>query len=232
MKHGKKYRAALEKIEADKLYTIEEACALLADTSVTSFDSSAELHMNLGIDPKHAEQQMRNTVVLPHGTGKEVSVIAFVGDDQIKEAEGAGALKAGNEDLIAEIEKGWLDFDIAVATPDMMKSLGKVARTLGQKGLMPNPKAGTVTLDIAKTISEIKKGKVEFRNDKFGNLHNAMGKVSFGPDKLAENIKAYLKVILEHKPQGVKGTFVKSITLTTTMGPAIKIDALNVLKDL
>ncbi len=232
MKHGKKYRAALEKIEADKLYTIEEACALLKETSVTSFDGSAELHLNLGIDPKQAEQQLRSTIALPHGTGKEVRVVAFVGDDKIKEATDAGAIKAGSEDLIADIEKGWLDFDVAVATPDMMKSLGKVARTLGQKGLMPNPKAGTVTPDVAKTIAEIKKGKVEFRNDKFGNLHNIMGKVSFTPEQLAENVKTYLKVILEHKPKDLKGTFVKSITLTTTMGPAIKIDALNVLKDL
>lgn len=223
-KHGKKYRAALEKIEEDKLYTIDEACSLIKDTSVTSFDSSVEVHMNLGIDAKHAEQQLRDTVALPHGTGKEVRVVAFVGDDKIKESKDAGAVEAGNEDLIAKIEKGWLDFDVAVAAPDMMKGLGKIARTLGQKGLMPNPKAGTVTPDVGKAIAEIKKGKVEFRNDKDGNLHNVVGKVSFSSEDLAENLKTYLKAIVDHKPKDLKGTYIKSITLTTTMGPAVKID--------
>ncbi len=232
MKHGKKYRAMLEKIEEDKLHTIEEACELVKETSVTSFDSSVEIHLNLGIDPKQAEQQMRDTVALPHGTGKEVRVVAFVGDDKIKEATGAGAVKAGNEDLIADIEKGWLDFDVAVATPDMMKDLGKIARTLGQKGLMPNPKAGTVTQDVAKTIEEIRKGKVEFRNDKNGNLHNLVGKVSFDAAALTENVRTYLKAIVEHKPKEMKGTFIKSITLTTTMGPAVRVDHVNSIKEL
>ena len=222
----------LEKIEKDKLYPIEEACELVKETSVTKFDSSVEIHMNLGIDPKQAEQQMRDTVALPHGTGKEVRVVAFVGDDKIKEATDAGAIKVGNEDLVAEIEKGWLDFDVAVATPDMMKSIGKIARTLGQKGLMPNPKAGTVTQDVAKTIGEIKKGKVEFRNDKDGNLHNMVGKVSFDAGALAENVKVYLKAIIEHKPKDLKGTFIKSVTLTTTMGPAVKVDHVISLKEL
>ncbi|OIP81215.1 50S ribosomal protein L1 [Candidatus Peregrinibacteria bacterium CG22_combo_CG10-13_8_21_14_all_44_10] len=232
MKHGKKYRAMLDKIAKDKLYTVDEACALMKETSVTSFDSSVEIHLNLGIDPKQAEQQMRDTVALPHGTGKEVRVVAFVSDDKVKEAVSAGAIKAGNEELIAEIEKGWLEFDVAVATPDMMKGLGKIARTLGQKGLMPNPKAGTVTQDVSKTIEEIRKGKVEFRNDKNGNLHNIVGKVSFGADNLAENVKVYLRTIIEHKPKDIKGVFVKSITLATTMGPAVHVDHINSIKEL
>jgi len=222
----------LDKIAKDKLYTVDEACALMKETSVTSFDSSVEIHLNLGIDPKQAEQQMRDTVALPHGTGKEVRVVAFVSDDKVKEAVSAGAIKAGNEELIAEIEKGWLEFDVAVATPDMMKGLGKIARTLGQKGLMPNPKAGTVTQDVSKTIEEIRKGKVEFRNDKNGNLHNIVGKVSFGADNLAENVKVYLRTIIEHKPKDIKGVFVKSITLATTMGPAVHVDHINSIKEL
>lgn len=231
MKHGKNYRAALEKTDPEKLYSIEEACSLVKETSTTKFDSSVEVHMNLGIDAKHAEQQLRDTVPLPHGTGKDVRVVAFVGDDKVKEATDAGAVKAGNEDLIADIEKGWLEFDVTVATPDMMKSLGKIARTLGQKGLMPNPKAGTVTPDVGKAISEIKKGKVEFRNDKDGNLHNVIGKVSFSDENLTENLKTYIKAIVDHKPKDIKGTYIKSITLTTSMGPAVKVDHINSLKE-
>ncbi|EKD48038.1 MAG: 50S ribosomal protein L1 [uncultured bacterium] len=231
-KHGKKYRTALSKVDINKLYTIEEACALLKETSVTKFDASTEIHMHLGIDPAKAEELIRNTVALPNGIGKEVRVIAFVGEDKVKESLAAGAIKAGNQELVAEIEKGWLEFDTAVATPDMMKGLGKIARTLGQKGLMPNPKAGTVTTELTKTISEIKKGKVEFRNDKLGNLHNIFGKVSFSADKLVENLKSYLKAVLESKPKDMKGNFVLSVTITTTMGPGVKIDHLNALKDL
>ncbi len=228
-KHGKKYRTALSKVDINKLYSIEEACALLKETSVTKFDASTEVHIHLGIDPAKAEELIRNTVALPNGIGKEVRVIAFVTEDKIKEALTAGAIKAGHEELVTEIEKGWLEFDTAVATPDMMKGLGKIARTLGQKGLMPNPKAGTVTTELTKTISEIKKGKVEFRNDKLGNLHNIFGKVSFPSDKLAENLKAYLKAVLESKPKDMKGNYVLSVTVTTTMGPGIKIDYLNAL---
>ena len=231
-KHGKKYRTALSKVDINKLYTIEEACALLKETSVTKFDASTEIHMHPGIDPAKAEELIRNTVALPNGIGKEVRVIAFVGEDKVKESLAAGAIKAGNQELVAEIEKGWLEFDTAVATPDMMKGLGKIARTLGQKGLMPNPKAGTVTTELTKTISEIKKGKVEFRNDKLGNLHNIFGKVSFSADKLVENLKSYLKAVLESKPKDMKGNFVLSVTITTTMGPGVKIDHLNALKDL
>lgn len=223
-KHGKKYRAVLEKIEGKDLYTLEEAVNLLKDTSTTKFDATCEIHMNLGIDTKHADQQLRSTVVLPHGTGKEVRVIAFVEEGDVKAAKAAGAVEAGSDELIEKISGGWLEFDVAVATPDQMKKIGKIAKTLGQKGLMPNPKAGTVTPEFEATIKEVKQGKVEFRNDKQGNLHNSIGKVSFGPEKLLENAKMFVKTINDAKPAGVKGTYIRSITVTTTMGPGISVD--------
>ncbi|MBT5015882.1 50S ribosomal protein L1 [Candidatus Peregrinibacteria bacterium] len=223
-KRGKKYRALLEKVDPRKVYSVEEASKILKELSPTKFDSTVEIHMNLKVDPTQADQVIRSTVGLPHGTGKEVRVVAFVEDANVKEALDAGAVKAGITELTTEIEKGWLDFDVAVAHPDVMKSLGKIARTLGQKGLMPNPKAGTVTPNIAEAIAETKKGKVEFRNDKQGNLHNAIGKVSFTEEQLKDNIETYLKAIIANRPPGVKGTFIRSVTATTTMGPGIKID--------
>lgn len=221
---GKKYKAALAKLEANKFYSLEEAATLVKDTSSTKFDATVEVHLKLGIDTAQAEQNLRSTVNLPHGTGRDIRVIAFVEESMAKEALGAGAIKAGANELIAEIEKGWLEFDVAVAHPNVMKSLGKIARTLGQKGLMPNPKAGTVSSDIAKTVSELKKGKVEFRNDKNGNLHNALGKVSFSADQIRENAESYIKTIVAARPSGVKGRFIHSLTLTSTMGPGIKVD--------
>lgn len=232
MAHGKKYLASLEKIDPLKLYSLEEAVKLAIETATTKFDSSVEIHMNLGIDPKQADQQLRATVSLPHGTGKTVRVVAFVGDDKVKEAKDAGAIEAGNEDLIAKVEKGWMDFDVAVASPEMMKSLAKVARQLGQAGLMPNPKAGTITPEIGKTVGDIMKGQVEFRNDKLANLHNVVGKVSFGEKKLLENIQTYLKAVKEKQPSGIKGNFINSITLTTTMGPGLKLNVNEVMGDL
>lgn len=229
-KRGKKYRAAAALLEAGKRYSLEEACALAKKTSPTKFDASVEVHLKLHIDPTQADQTVRSTVSLPHGTGKETRVIAFVTDDKVKEAKTAGAIKAGSEDLIAEIEKGFLDFDVAIATPDMMKKLGKIAKTLGQKGLMPNPKAGTVTTDVTQTIGEIRKGKVEFRNDKQGLIHNMIGRVSFTESQIVENLRVYLKNVLDHKPSGVKGTYVDSITLTTAMGPGIALDVSSTLK--
>lgn len=223
-KKGKKYRAALEKVDPKKVYSLEEAIALLKETSPTNFDATVEVHMNLNIDPTQADQVIRSTVGLPHGTGKEVRVVAFVDEGNAKEALDAGAVKAGNENLIAEIEKGWLEFDVAVAHPEMMKGLGKIARTLGQKGLMPNPKAGTVTPDIVPAIAEVKKGKVEFRNDKQSNLHNAVGKVSFSEEQLKENLDTYIKAIIANRPPGAKGNFINSVTATTTMGPGVKVD--------
>lgn len=228
-KHGKAYRAAAEKRDALKLYPLEEAVKLTLETATAKFDSSVEVHMSLGIDPKQAEQQLRATVSLPHGTGKTVKVIAFVDESLAKSAKSTGAIEAGSDDLIKKIESGWMDFDIAIATPDMMKNLGKIARTLGQAGKMPNPKAGTVTTDVVKTIEDVIKGQVEFRNDKLGNLHNVVGKVSFGDRKLLENIKVYLKAVMEKKPSSMKGTFVKSITLASTMGPGIKVDVANAI---
>jgi large subunit ribosomal protein L1 len=232
MKHGKKYRAALEKVEANKRYALEDAVNLTMSTSITKFDGSVEIHMNLGVDPKQAEQQLRSTVSLPHGTGKVVRVVAFVSEDKVKEAKDAGAIEAGADDLIAKIEGGWMEFDVAVATPDMMKNLGKIARTLGQAGLMPNPKSGTVTPDVVNAIGDIRKGQVEFRNDKQGNLHNVVGKVSFGTDKLVENVKSYLKAVMDKKPSTVKGIFVRSITLASSMGPGVRLDVNETLSSL
>lgn len=223
MQHGKKYKAAVAKLELNKLYSLDEAVKLVKETSATKFDASVEIHLNLGIDPAQADQQIRSTVSLPHGTGKKVRVVAFVSEDKVKAAKEAGAMEAGGADLVEKVEKGWLDFDVAVATPDMMKELAKIARQLGQAGLMPNPKSGTVTPDVIEKIGEVLKGQVEFRNDKLKNLHNVVGKVSFTPEQLLENVKAYLKAVQEKKPSGVKGTFMNSITLCSSMGPGIRI---------
>lgn len=224
MKHGKKYRSVTEKFDFSKLYTLDEAVAMIPETSTTKFDSTVELHVNLSIDPKQSDQQIRSTISLPHGTGKKVVVAAFVSDDKIKEAKDAGADFAGNDDLIDKVSKEWTEFDVAIATPDMMKSLAKVAKILGTKKLMPNPKAGTVTPDITKAIQEIKKGRIEFRNDPFGIVHAVCGKVSFGKDKLLENVRALTSAIVNIKPQSVKSTYIKSLNITTSMGPGIKID--------
>lgn len=221
--HGKKYREVKKLVDKPN-YELGDAVALVKKTSAVKFDASCEVHMQMGLDPKQADQLLRGTVVLPHGTGKSVRVIAFVSEAHVKAAKAAGASLAGVEELIEKINKGWLDFDVAVATPDVMKNLGKIAKTLGQKGLMPNPKAGTVTTDPAKTIAEIMKGKVEFRMDKLANVHNVFGKVSFEQANLEENLKAFLRAIIAAKPAGAKGIFVKSITVTSTMGPGIRLD--------
>lgn len=223
-KRGKKYRELAKQIEAGKAYTLDEAVALLKKTSPCKFDASCEVHFNLGLDTKQADQNIRTTVSLPHGTGKDVTVVAFVGEDLAKEAKAAGAKEAGTETLIAKIEKGWTDFDVAVATPDQMKALGKVAKILGQKRLMPSPKAGTVGPDFAKIIADLKKGKVELRVDKDGNLHNIFGKVSFSEANLKENLKTIVKTVLDVKPASSKGNYVNSLTVVTAMGPAVKVD--------
>ncbi len=227
-RRGKKYKQAFkiveEALQSRKHLNLDEALDTLLKTSTTKFDSSCEVHMLLGIDPKQGDQMVRSTVTLPNGIGKDVRIIAFVPDDMKKEAIKAGALDAGAEDLIEKILKGWMDFDIAVAHPDIMKSLGKVAKILGPKGLMPNPKAGTVTPDIANGIQELKLGKIEFRNDKLANLHNIFGKISFGKDKLLGNLKVYFQAILDAKPSSTKGNYVRSVTLATTMGPGIPVD--------
>jgi len=222
-KHGKKYNEARKLVEKDS-YTLDEAIELLKKTSVTKFDSSCEAHFNLGLDPTQAEQNIRTSVSLPHGTGKDFKIVAFVDEGGVKAAKAAGAFEAGTDDLVKKIEKGWTDFDIAVATPDQMKSLGKIAKILGQKRLMPNPKAGTVTLDFEKAIGELKKGRVEVRIDKQANLHNIFGKISFDDAKLKENLKALVKAVLDVKPSSSKGVYMRSLTVTTSMGPGIALD--------
>ncbi|HPO05801.1 MAG TPA: 50S ribosomal protein L1 [Candidatus Gracilibacteria bacterium] len=224
MQHGKKYLAVASKIEAKKAYSLGEASALAVETSPAKFDASVEIHINLNVNVKHADQIVRGTVIPPHGTGKVQRIAAFVEADQVRTAKDAGADLAGLEDLIDEISKGNINFDIAIAHPNVMKGLGKIAKTLGQKGLMPNPKSGTVTMDIASTISEIKRGKVEYRTDKTGIIHCIVGKVSFGADKIKENAKVILEAVLADKPVAVKGNYVNSVFMTTTMGPSVKID--------
>lgn len=232
MAHGKKYRAAVEKLQGKDNCSLEEAVQLLKETSVTTFDSTCEIHMRLGIDPTHADQLVRSTITLPHGTGKTLRVIAFVPDNKVKEALDAGAVKAGKEELIEEITKGFMDFDIAVATPDVMKDLGKIAKTLGTKGLMPNPKAGTVTPTPGKTIKEIAGGRVEYRTDKQGQIHQIFGKVSFSEDQLKENLTTFVKAVVDAKPSGVKGQFIKNLSVATSMGPGITLDVSKVMSEL
>jgi len=223
-KRSKNYRAAKELLENKEFFSIDEALPILLKTSKTKFDESCEIHMKLGINPKHADQLVRGTLIMPNGTGKKVNVIAIVPDEKIKEAKDAGAIEAGNTDLIDKINSGWMDFDVVVATPSIMKEVGKIAKTLGQKGLMPNPKSGTITDDVKQVIGEIIKGKIEYRNDKQGNLHNVFGKISFGEAKLKENLKSYIRAVVDAKPVGVKGVYIQSITITTTMGPGIHLN--------
>ncbi|MBU1118409.1 50S ribosomal protein L1 [Patescibacteria group bacterium] len=222
-KRGKKYTEAQELIGADE-YSLADAVDKVIETSKTSFDSSVELHMALGIDPSKGDQLVRGTVTLPHGTGKKLRIAAFVPQDKVKEAEDAGAALVGSEELIDKIQKsGKCDFDIAVATPDMMRFLGKVAKILGPKGLMPNPKNETVTPDPANVIKELSQGKVSFRNDDGGNMHQVIGKVSFGKDALLENAEAYLAIIKKNKPSSSKGVFLKKVVLCSSMGPSVRV---------
>lgn len=224
---AKKY-AAKKALLTKEVYPLEEAVDLLTQVSTTTFDGTAELHVVLMTDPTQGDQQVRATVALPHGTGKNVRIAAVVPDDQTKEALAAGASKAGETNVIRDIEKGNLDFDVVIAVPSVMKNLGKVAKILGQKGLMPSPKAGTVTDDPAKTIEAIKKGRIEFRADKQGIVHAVFGKISFGKEKLTENVRILLHALIEAKPQSIKGEYIKSITITPTMGPGIRVDVRSV----
>ena len=221
-RRGKKFRDAAKHIEADKVYSVEEAVALAQKTSTVKFDATVELHINLGVDPRHADQNIRDNLVLPAGTGKKVRV-AVLSDDPA-EAKKAGADIAGEDELFKALDKGTMDFDILVATPAFMPKLGKYARTLGPRGLMPNPKSGTVTNDIAKAVAEAKAGRVEYRVDSTGIVHLGVGKVSFSAPQLLDNVTAVLTSIKNNKPSSVKGNYVKAITLTTTMGPAIPVD--------
>jgi large subunit ribosomal protein L1 len=224
---GKKIRAARAAVE-NRPYPIEEAMALLKKVEQRQFDETVELAVNLGVDPKHAEQMVRATVVLPHGLGKTVRVAVIAGGEKIKEAEAAGADVVGGEDLVQKIQQGWMEFDAVVATPDMMKSVGRLGRVLGPRGLMPNPKTGTVTFDVAKAVQESKAGKVEFRVDKGAVIHVPVGRLSFDTAKLVENTRAVVAAIVRAKPPAAKGRYVRKITLTSTMGPGILIDPVSV----
>ena len=230
-KKGKRYRALLEKVDLTKQYTISEAVALAKECATAKFDESLELHVRLGVDPRHADQQVRSTIVLPHGTGhtKKVCVLAL-GDKQ-KEAQDAGADIVGGEDLVKEIADGRMDFDAVIATPDIMKSAGRLGKVLGPRGLMPSAKTGTVTFDVANAISEIKAGRVEFRVDKTAITHNAVGKASFPVENLDANVKALVRAIVTVRPAAVKGTYIKGITLATTMGVGLMIDPAQAQKD-
>lgn len=222
-KHGKKYRAAAEKVESQP-YALPEAVKLAKDGAYARFDETVDVALRLGVDPKHADQMVRGTVVLPHGTGKEMRVLVFAAGEKLKEAEEAGADHVGGEELAKKIEGGWMDFDAVVATPDMMKVAGRLGRVLGPRGLMPNPKAGTVTFDVGKAVEDIKSGKVEFRVDKAGIVHAPVGKASFTEEQLAENTEALLGAVLKVRPAAAKGRYIRSFTLSTTMGKGIRID--------
>ncbi|MFH0874029.1 MAG: 50S ribosomal protein L1 [Candidatus Komeilibacteria bacterium] len=224
MKISKRMQAQKAKLEAGKVYPLAESIALVKDTSGVKFDATIEVHVKLGIDPKQSDQLVRATVALPHGTGKSVKVAAFVPEDLVAEAKKAGADIVGNKELIEEIKKtGKCDFAVAIATPDMMKDLSAIARILGQKGLMPNPKTGTITTKVGQTVTELKAGKISFKNDSFGNVHVVIGKVSFDPAKLTENFEAFAKALKSVKPEKMKGIYIKGIYLTSSMGPAIKV---------
>ena len=224
-KRGKKYIESAKLVDREKLYDVEEAIELVQKTSTTKFDSTVELALRLGVDPKHADQQVRGTTVLPHGTGKTKRVLVIAKSDKIKEAEEAGADFAGGEEFIEKIQQeNWLDFDVLIATPDMMGVVGKIGRLLGPKGLMPNPKSGTVTFDVAQAVEETKAGKIEYRVDKSAIINVPIGKVSFGTEKLTDNFKAIMSAVIKAKPASSKGRYLRSVTLTTTMGPGIRLN--------
>jgi large subunit ribosomal protein L1 len=227
-KHGKKYEEATKLVEKDKFYDPEEAVELVKKTASAKFDETVEVAVRLGVDPKHADQQVRGAVVLPHGTGKTLRVLVFAKGEKAKEAEAAGADFVGADDMVAKIQGGWADFDVAVATPDMMGTVGRLGKILGPKGLMPNPKVGTVTLDVVRAINEIKAGKIEYRTDKAGNIHAPIGKVSFDNTKLTENFQTLLDTLVKVKPVTTKGQYLRSITFSTTMGPGIKVNPLKI----
>ena len=223
--HGKNYKNAAAKVDRSKRYGLDEACKLIPETKIAKFDESVDIAVRLGVDPKHADQMVRGAVVLPHGTGKSQRVIVVAKGDKANEARAAGADAVGAEELVEKIQKeSWTEFDSMVATPDMMGLVGRLGRVLGPKGLMPNPKVGTVTNDVAKAVRELKAGRVEFRVEKAGIVQARIGKVSFGGEKLNENAKVMIETLLRLKPASAKGTYMKSVTLSTTMGPGIKVD--------
>ncbi|HHW68412.1 50S ribosomal protein L1 [Defluviitalea raffinosedens] len=229
MKRGKKYIEAAKLIDRSTLYEAREAMELVQKVAIAKFDETVEAHIKLGVDSRHADQQVRGAVVLPHGTGKTVRVLVFAKGDKAKEAEEAGADFVGGEELVPKIQnEGWLEFDVVVATPDMMAVVGRLGRVLGPKGLMPNPKAGTVTMDVAKAIADIKAGKIEYRLDKTNIIHVPIGKVSFGTDKLLDNFQTLMSAVIKAKPAAAKGQYLKSIAVSSTMSPGIKINPLKI----
>lgn len=226
MKRGKAYKEASSKVDKHKLYDPLEAIELLKEVSTAKFDETVEMHIRLGVDPRHAEQQVRGTVSLPHGTGKTRRVLVFAKGEKIKEAEDAGADYVGGEELVEKIQGGWFDFEVAVATPDMMSVVGKLGKILGPRGVMPNPKAGTVTFDIERTVTELKAGRIEYRTDRFAIIHVPIGKVSFEAEKLKENLDVLADALVKAKPAAAKGQYMRSATICSTMGPGIKINPL------
>lgn len=223
-KHGKKYREVAKLVDRTRSYQPDEAVQLVKQTAFTKFDATVETHMRLGVDVRHADQQVRGTVVLPAGTGKEVRVVVFAQGDAAREAQAAGANRVGAEDLAQDIQNGWLEFDVAIASPDMMRVIGGLGRILGPRGLMPNARTGTVTPDVGRAVREVKGGRVEFRADRSGLLHVPIGKVSFAPEQIMDNFRALVSAVVAARPTGAKGQYVRTVTLTNTMGPGIKVD--------
>jgi large subunit ribosomal protein L1 len=229
-KRGKKYLEKAKLVETGKRYLPGDAVSLVKKTSLTKFDGTVDLSIKLDIDPKRSDQQVRGTVSLPGGTGKNIRVVVIAKGEKIKEAESAGADFAGSDDLIEKISKGWTDFDVTIATPDIMSSVGKLGKVLGQKGLMPNPKTGTVTFDVGKVVKEFKAGKTEYKTDKTGVIHVPIGKVSFNEDKISSNLISVVDAVSKAKPSGVKGNFIKSVAISATMGPAVRVDISKILE--
>jgi len=225
---SKRFNENYSKVDRIKEYSIEEAVSILDDCSQAKFDESVEIAVNLGIDPRHADQIVRGTVSLPHGTGKDIKVLVFAKGDKVAEAQDSGADFVGSEEFVNKIKGGWTDIDVIIATPDMMGEVGKLGRVLGPRGLMPNPKSGTVTMDISKAVKDVKAGRIEFRVEKNGILHAGIGKMSFDNEKIVENVKAFIDAVVSAKPPAAKGTYMKKISLTSTMGPGLKIDKANI----
>src|SRR5690625_1984310 len=231
-KRGKKYRQAAELVDSHKQYEITEAVELLKQSAKANFDETVDVAFRLGVNPKNADEQIRGALVLPHGTGRTQTILVFAQGEKVKEAEEAGADYIGNEEIIAKINDGWLDFDVVIATPDMMAEVGKLGRILGPQGLMPNPKTGTVTFDVAKAVSDVKAGQIEYRVDNAANLHVPIGKVSFDNDKIVENFEALIDTIVRVKPAASRGIYVRNAAISSTMGPGIKVDVTEYVKDI
>ena len=224
MKHSKRYKVAYAMYDRQKRFEISEALKLVKSLPASKFDETVELHFNLGVDPRKADQQIRNSLVLPHGTGKTMRVLVFAEGDKADEARNAGADYVGVDDLVEKITGGWFDFDVVITTPNLMGRIGKLGRVLGPRGLMPNPKSGTVTMEIGKAVKDVKAGKIDFKVDKFGIVHSSVGKVSFEPEKIIDNAKEFIQTIIKLKPSAAKGTYIKSIYMSSTMSPGIKIE--------